>query len=123
MGRLNKELCRLLDITKLRSTAYHSQTNGILERWHPCLKGMLHKASNSKEEWDNLLKYCLLAYRATPHAATGFSPYDPDPRSCLEGTFTSDERGMGRWTAELQKLSGMGIRAEGHFSSDSPGSP
>ena len=37
---------------------------------------MLLKASNSKEEWDNLLKFCLLAYRATPHAATGFSPYE-----------------------------------------------
>ena len=76
VGRLNKVLCRLLDITKLKTTAYHPQTNGVLERWHSCLKGMLQKASNSKEEWDNLLKFCLLAYRATPHVATGFSPYE-----------------------------------------------
>ena len=34
VGRLNKELCRLLDITKLKTTAYHPQTNGVLERWH-----------------------------------------------------------------------------------------
>ena len=76
VGRLNEELCRLLDITKLKTTAYHLQMNGVLERWHSCLKGMLQKAFNIKEEWDNLLKFGLLSYRATSHAATGFLPYE-----------------------------------------------
>ena len=67
VGRLNKELCRLLDITKLKTTAYQPQTNGVLERGHSCQRGMLQKASNSKEEWDNLLKFCLLAYYATAY--------------------------------------------------------
>ena len=112
MGRLNKELCRLLDITKLRTTAYHPQTNGILERWHSCLKGMLRKASNSKEEWDNLLKYCLLAYRATPHAATGFSPYELIHGRALRGPLQAMKEGWGdgqlsfkssvEWVSELR---------------------
>ena len=75
IGKVNNELCRLLlNIEKLKTTAYHPQTNGVLERWHSCLKGMLRKVEGGKEEWDRLLKYCLLAYRATPHAATEFSP-------------------------------------------------
>ena len=46
----------------------------VFLKGHSCLKGMLRKVEGGKEEWDRLLKYCLLAYRATPHAATGFSP-------------------------------------------------
>ena len=29
-----------------------------------------------KTDWDRLIKYCPLAYRATLHAATGFSPFE-----------------------------------------------
>ena len=76
IGRVNKELCRLLNIDKLRTTAYHHQTNGIFERWHCCLKGMLRKVREDQDDWARLLKFCLLAYRATPLAATGFSPYE-----------------------------------------------
>ena len=42
-GRVNQELCRLLNISKLRTTAYNLQTNGALESWHGCLKGMLRR--------------------------------------------------------------------------------
>ena len=48
----------------------------ILERWHGCLKDMLRKQEEGPREWDRLPKYCLLAYRATPHSATLFSPYE-----------------------------------------------
>ena len=56
---------------------------------------MLRKASNSKEEWDNLLKYCLLAYRATPHAATGFSPYELIHGRALRGPLQAMKEGWG----------------------------
>ena len=76
MGKVTTTLCGLLNIKQLKTTAYHPQTNGILERWHGCLKNMLRKQEEGPREWDRLLKYCLLAYRATPHAATLFSPYE-----------------------------------------------
>ena len=75
-SRLNKDLCELLGIDHIVTTAHHPQTNGMLERWHACLKGMLMKVQTDPKEWDRMLKYCLLAYRATPHSATGFSPYE-----------------------------------------------
>ena len=60
----------------LKTTAYHPQSNGILERWHGALKGMLRKLGGVEREWDCLLKFCLLCYRSTPHTATGFSPFE-----------------------------------------------
>ena len=76
MGRVVTKTCELLNIKKLKTTAYHPQTNGALIRWHATLKGMLRKFDDSSETWDKLLKYCLLVCRAMPHAATGFSPYE-----------------------------------------------
>ena len=55
---------------------YHPQTNGVLERWHGCLKGILWRTSSDDRQWDDLLKFILLAYRATPHRVTSFSPYE-----------------------------------------------
>ena len=74
-SRLNKELCELLGIDHIVTIAYHPQTNRMLERRHACLKGMLMKVQTDPKEWDRMLKYCLLAYRAKPHSATGFFPY------------------------------------------------
>ena len=50
MGKVMKETCRLLNINKLQTTPYHPQSNGILERWHMDLKGMLRKQENQQEE-------------------------------------------------------------------------
>ena len=75
VGRFNQEMSKLLSIDRLKTSPYHLQTNGAIERWHSCLKGMLRKKDDRKTDWDRLIKYyCLLAYRATPRAATGFSP-------------------------------------------------
>ena len=65
MSKITTTLCGLLNIKQLKTTAYHPQTNSILERWHGCLKNMLRKQEKGPREWDRLLKYCLLAYRAT----------------------------------------------------------
>ncbi len=60
-GALAKQVCDTLGIKKLKTTEYHPQSNGILERWH---------------DWDSLLKFCLMCYRGTPHTATGLSPFE-----------------------------------------------
>ena len=62
-GALAKQTCALLGIKKLRTTAYHPQTNGILERWHGLMKGMLRRLDSLGREWDQNLKFCVLCYR------------------------------------------------------------
>ena len=74
MCKICSELCRLLHIKLITTTAYHPQNICALERWHGCHTGMLWKLEVKVEQWNLLLKYCLLAYQATPHAASG-SPF------------------------------------------------
>ena len=74
-SKLTRFFCKTLKIDKVRTSPYHPQSNGSLERWHACLKSMLRKAGRNLKEWDSTLKYLLLAYRDSPHAVTGFSPF------------------------------------------------
>lgn len=77
MSELIKELCRLLKVSKLVSSPYHPQTNGLVEKFNGTLKKML-KAYAVKEpsKWDKHLPYVLFAYREVPNETTGFSPFE-----------------------------------------------
>ena len=75
MSRLTKSVCNYLGIEQIRTSPYHPQSDGALERWHACLKGMLKRSEVDLKLWDRHLKYLLFAYRDTPHMVTGFSPF------------------------------------------------
>ena len=75
MSRLTKAVCNTLGVNQIRTSPYHPQSDGALERWHACLKGMLKKSESDLKYWDRHLKYLLFAYRDTPHCVTGFSPF------------------------------------------------
>ena len=66
-SKLTKAMCRDFGIDP--------QSNGALERWHACLKGMMKRSQCNLKLWDRELKYLLFAYRSTPHVVTGFSPF------------------------------------------------
>ena len=57
MGKLNQQLCRRLQIEKLKTSAYHPQTNGCLERWHGTLVPMIKKSIENKLNWEKQI--CL----------------------------------------------------------------
>ncbi|KAK4469996.1 hypothetical protein MN116_000019 [Schistosoma mekongi] len=69
-------VCSFFGIRKTRTTAYHPQGNGLVERTNRTLKMLLrsfvHQAPAAN--WDDLLPQCLLAYRSSVHSSTGFSP-------------------------------------------------
>src|SRR5678816_18677 len=74
-GNLFRELCRLLDIDKVRTSSYHPSCNGLIERFHRTMNSMLGKViSSHQRDWDEVLPYVLSAYRASQHEVTGFSP-------------------------------------------------
>jgi len=69
------ELCKALQIDKLRTSSYHPSTNGALERFHRTLNSMMAKTvSDSQRDWDLCLPMVMAAYRASPHSSTGYSP-------------------------------------------------
>lgn len=77
MSTLIKDLCSTLGIKKLTSTAYHPETNGLVERFNGTLKGMLRKfVYDEPQTWDKALPYVLFAYREVPEVSTGFSPFE-----------------------------------------------
>uniref|UniRef100_A0A8C5PR58 Gypsy retrotransposon integrase-like protein 1 n=1 Tax=Leptobrachium leishanense TaxID=445787 RepID=A0A8C5PR58_9ANUR len=89
VSRVMKELCQLLNIHPLRTSVYHPQTDGLVERFNRTLKGMLKKVvSRDGKDWDLLLPYLLFAVREIPQSSTGFSPfellYGRHPRGILD---------------------------------------
>ena len=73
MKRLHKEL----GITAIRTSPYHPETDGLVERFNQTLKRMLRKfVSDTGKDWDKWLPFLLFAYREVPQASTGFSPFE-----------------------------------------------
>jgi cleavage and polyadenylation specificity factor subunit 1 len=65
-------LCELLQIKHVKTTAYHPQSNGVLERVHRSLKAAL-KARAAGTRWSRELPWVLLGLRTAPRDSTGES--------------------------------------------------
>uniref|UniRef100_A0A8C5LXD0 Integrase catalytic domain-containing protein n=1 Tax=Leptobrachium leishanense TaxID=445787 RepID=A0A8C5LXD0_9ANUR len=89
MFRVTRELCRLFKISHLRTSVYHPQTDGLVERFNKTLKSMLKKVVDKDgKNWDFLLPYLMFAIWEVPQASTGYSPfellYSRHPRGLLD---------------------------------------
>ena len=76
-SQLLVELYNMLHVQPIRTTPFHPQTDGLVERFNQTLKLMLKKTLVKEgKDWDKLLPYLLFAYREVPQASTGFSPFE-----------------------------------------------
>ncbi|XP_053872984.1 uncharacterized protein LOC128831041, partial [Malaclemys terrapin pileata] len=76
-SRLLKQVCEILGVKQLRTSIYHPQTDGLVERFNRTLKGMLRRfPPEDLRQWDQLLPPLLLAIREVPQASTKFSPFE-----------------------------------------------
>jgi len=69
-----KEVCKLLRIRKINTTAYNPRANGEVEKQNSTLKDQLAAYANSKQNnWDEFLPVIAFSYR-TMVSVTGYSP-------------------------------------------------
>lgn len=69
---------KLLGIRRVRTTPYHPQTDGLVERFKQTLKGMLRKfVSETRKDWDNWLPFLLFAHPDIPQAFHPLSYFMP----------------------------------------------
>ena len=74
-GHLISNLCELYGVQKLRTSPYHAQTNGQVERMNQMIIRMISKLEDKKARWSEHLPEMLAAYNSTHSAVTGYSPY------------------------------------------------
>ena len=76
LSKLMLEVCRLMGTKKVNTTAYHPQTDGLVERFHRTLTDMLAKTvEKDGSNWDEKLPYVLFAYRTSLQQSTAESPF------------------------------------------------
>lgn len=72
-----KEMCRKLGISKTRTTPYHPQCDGLVERLNRILLQILSKYCGSNPtDWDIWLPVVVGAYRSAKQSSTGYSPFE-----------------------------------------------
>jgi transposase InsO family protein len=71
-----RETRKILKVRKVRTSAYHAMSNGMVERFHRVLHDSIaHYIDSTGTNWDVVLPFFLMAYRGTPHSTTGYSPF------------------------------------------------
>ena len=74
-SKLFEDMCALLQIHHTKSTAFHPQSNGLVERFNRTLAAMLTMYCSSKQStWDQFLPQVMLAYRSSVQSSTGQTP-------------------------------------------------
>ena len=75
-NKVKQELCLLCGSHKTRTTPYHPESDGFVERFDRTLLMMLAMfAGENRDDWDYLLLAVMMAYCSSVHESTGFSPY------------------------------------------------
>ncbi len=99
-------LCKLLDIKHTPTTAYHPQSNGIVERFHRRLKDAL-RARTANTDWFIHLPLVMLGIRSAWRPDSEYSPaeavYGTQP--LLPGQFlTAEDPPPPSFLSDLQQL-------------------
>ena len=89
MSELIANVCRLLNIKKVNTSGYHTQTDGLVKRFHQTLITMLSMyVKKHGQDWDHYLPYMLYAHRVLAQESTRESPFflmfGRDPRQPTE---------------------------------------
>lgn len=74
ISRVIKNLCGVIKISKIQSSAYHQQSLGSLERSHQFLIVYIRLFEGAKD-WDGWLRFAVFSYNINVHGSTVYAPY------------------------------------------------
>uniref|UniRef100_A0A671V8A1 Integrase catalytic domain-containing protein n=1 Tax=Sparus aurata TaxID=8175 RepID=A0A671V8A1_SPAAU len=117
MSRSLRELYELLGVCSIRTSVYHPQTDGLVERFNKTLKNMIHKFMHKdSRNWVKWFDPLLFAVREAPQASAGFSPFEllfgRKPRGVLDLVRENWETGPSTSKNEVQHV--LDLRAKLH---------
>ncbi len=69
------EMCSLLGVEKTRTTPFHPQSDGMVERFNRTIEAQLSKFVDvHHRDWDRYVPLLLMAYRTSVHESTQCTP-------------------------------------------------
>ena len=77
MSGIFQQVMHELQIKQYKSTAYHPESQGALERFHQTLKNMMRTyCLETEKDWDDGVHLLLFAARESVQESLGFSPFE-----------------------------------------------
>ena len=77
MSGIFQQVMHELGIKQYRSSAYHPESQGALERFHQTLKNMIRSyCFDAEKDWDEGIHLLLFAVRESVQESLGFSPFE-----------------------------------------------
>ncbi|CAJ0916111.1 unnamed protein product [Ranitomeya imitator] len=107
-SRFWRELCRLLSIELNLSSAYHPETNGLVERANQTLVTYLHFVSARQDDWASLLPWAEFALNNAIANSTGQTPfflnYGQHPHVPVPMPVSSADSRVADWAVEARDI-------------------
>ena len=76
-SKVIKNICDLLQIRKTRTSPYHPQSDGLVERFNRTLLNLLSIAVvDAERDWGVQLPLLMFAYRTSMHETNGVTPFE-----------------------------------------------
>ena len=77
MSGVFQQVMHELGIKQYRSSEYHPESQGALERFHQTLKNMIRSyCFDTEKDWDKGIHLLLFAVRESVQESIGFSPFE-----------------------------------------------
>ena len=77
MSGLFQQVVFQLGAKQIKSSAYHLESHGALERCHSTLKNMIRAyCLDNEKDWDEGISLLLFAVRESFQESLGFSPFE-----------------------------------------------